>query len=87
MTLEILSSIRGAKPSGAVNELFMIIKQAYPSNDVIDNINVIGDNVITLEDLRDDVIVESSLLEKEIIKENFPRSKNNFLVVSKVLED
>ena len=87
MTLELLSNIKGAKPSPDVRELFMIIKDALPATEIADTEEVSGDIYVPLEDLRNDVVIESSSLEKEIIKENFPERKNEFLVVSKVIEE
>ena len=85
MTVDILSSIKGAQPSEAVNKLFEVIKNAAPSAD--SSFNKVINNAITLDDLRDDIVIESSSLEKQIIKENFPKEKNGYLVVSKVIED
>ncbi|WP_299064814.1 hypothetical protein [uncultured Polaribacter sp.] len=81
MTVDILSSIKGAKPSESVNKLFDVIKNAN-NNTASVNYN----NVVSLDDLREDVVIESSLTEKEIIKENFPKEKDGFLVVAKVVE-
>lgn len=83
MTVDVLSSIKGAKPSESVNKLFDVIKNANQNNVA----NVVHNHVVSLDDLREDVVVESSSLEKEIIKENFPREKDGFLVVAKVIED
>jgi Asp-tRNA(Asn)/Glu-tRNA(Gln) amidotransferase C subunit len=83
MTVDVLSSIKGAKPSESVNKLFDVIKNADKNNAV----NTVVNNVVSLNDLREDIVIESSSLEKEIIKENFPREKNGFLVVAKVIED
>jgi len=85
MTVDILSSIKGAQPSEAVNKLFEVIKNAATNND--SSFNKVINNAVTLDDLRDDIVIESSLLEKQIIKENFPKEKNGYLVVSKVIED
>ena len=85
MTVDILSSIKGAKPSKAVSKLFDVIKNAHPTtNNTFYNTN---NKAVTLNDLRDDVVVKSSSAEKQIIKENFPIEKNGFLVVSKVIEE
>ncbi|MDX6746579.1 hypothetical protein SHK09_07230 [Polaribacter sp. PL03] len=84
MTVDILSSIKGAKPSESVNKLFDVIKNANQNNNAT---NTVHNNVVSLKDLREDVVIESSSLEKEIIRENFPREKNGFLVVAKVIED
>ena len=84
MTVEILSSIKGAKPSESVNQLFEVIKNAHPSNDnAANNINL---NYLYVNDLREDVVIESSVTEKQLIIENFPNKKNGFLVVAKVIE-
>ena len=85
MTVDILSSIKGAEPSEAVSKLFDVIKNAHPTtNNASNNTN---NNAVSLADLREDVVIESSAIEKQIIKENFPNEKNGFLVVSKVIEE
>ncbi|QTD37015.1 hypothetical protein JL193_12900 [Polaribacter batillariae] len=84
MTVDILSSIKGAEPSESVNKLFNIIKNANQNNN---SNNAVNNNVVSLNDLREDVVIESSKIEKEIIVENFPKEKNGFLVVAKVIED
>ena len=84
MTVDILSSIKGAQPSESVNQLFEVIKNAVPSNtNAVNNINGIS---VSVSDLREDVVVESSEIEKQLIIENFPNKKNGFLVVAKVIE-
>ncbi|TWO33098.1 hypothetical protein E1J38_006550 [Seonamhaeicola sediminis] len=85
MTVDILSSIKGAKPSEAVSKLFDVIKNAHTSNDGTFNSN--HNNAVSIDDLREDVIIESSATEKQIIKENFPKEKKGYLVVSKVIEE
>lgn len=85
MTVDILSSIKGAKPSEAVNKLFDVIKNAHPTNN--NSFNNVNNSHVSLNDLRDDVVIESSKIEKQIIKENFPKEKDGFLVVSKVIEE
>ncbi len=84
MTVDVLSSIKGAQPSEAVSKLFDVIKNAHPTNNNAFNAN---NNAMSLNDLREDIVIESSPLEKQIIKENFPSEKNGFLVVSKVIEE
>ena len=42
---------------------------------------------MSLDDLRDDVVLDSSAIEKQIIIENFPKEKDSYLVVSKVIEE
>jgi len=84
MTVDVLSSIKGAQPSKAVNKLFEVIKNANTlSNNTYNNHN----NAVSLNDLRDDVVVDSPAIEKQIIIENFPKEKNGYLVVSKVIEE
>ena len=85
MTVDILSSIKGAQPSETVNKLFDVIKNAQPTNN--NSSNNVNYNCVSINDLREDVVIESSVLEREIIIENFPKSKNGYLVVAKVIED
>lgn len=84
MTVDILSSIKGAQPSEAVNKLFDVIKNAHTNNNSLNNVNY---NCLSINNLREDVVVESSDLEKQLIIENFPNKKNGFLVVAKIIED
>ncbi len=84
MTVDILSSIKGAESSEAVNKLFDVIKNAQAANNNSFNN---GNNCVTINDLRDDVVIESSAIEKQLIIENFPKEKNGYLVVSKVIEE
>ena len=85
MTVDVLSSIKGAQPSETVNKLFDVIKNAQPTNN--NSLNNVNYNCVSLNDLREDVVIESPALEKQIIIENFPKEKNGYLVVSKVIED
>lgn len=85
MTVDVLSSIKGAKPSAAVNELFDVIKNAQTNNNNSFNNN--HNNPVSVEALRPDVVVSCSETEKAIIKENFPKEKDGYLVVSKVIEE
>jgi len=84
MTVDVLSSIKGAQPSEVVNKLFDVIKNAQQTNNSFINKR---NNCVSLDDLRDDMVIESSAIEKQIIIENFPKEKNGFLVVSKVIEE
>lgn len=84
MTVDILSSIKGAQPSESVNQLFDVIKNAHPSNNNASN--TVNYNCVSVSDLREDVVIESSAMEKQLILENFPNKKNGFLVVAKVIE-
>ena len=85
MTVDILSSIKGAQPSESVNKLFDVIKNAIPSNNN-NAANNVNHNCVFVNDLREDVVIASSAMEKQIILENFPNKKNGFLVVAKVIE-
>lgn len=85
MTVDVLSSIKGAQPSEAVNKLFEVIKKAQSTNNHSFNNN--HNNYVSLNELRSDEIIESSAIEKQIIKENFPKEKNGYLVVSKIIEE
>ena len=85
MTVDILSSIKGAEPSEAVNKLFDVIKNANPTHN--NSFNNVNNNSVSLNDLRDDIVIKSSETERAIIKENFPKEKNGYLVVSKIIED
>lgn len=87
MTLEVLSSIKGAKPSEVINELFEVVKKAFPDGEETKFLNIFSDNVVTLNDLRNDDKIESTESEKKIIRDNFPLVKDGFLVVAKVIED
>lgn len=84
MTVDILSSIKGAQPSEAVNKLFDVIKNAQPTNN--NSLNNVNYNCVSVNNLREDVVIESSAIEKQIILENFPNKKNGYLVVAKVIE-
>jgi len=84
MTVDVLSSIKGAQESESVNKLFQVIKNAN-----ISNTNNFSDSSksVSLNHLRDDIVINSSKKEKEIIIENFPKEKNGYLVVAKVIEE
>lgn len=86
MPLDLLSSIKGARSSEAVNQLFDTIKQAVPENegDITPGKDV---EAVSLDSLRSDNIERCPEVEKELIKKNFPKEKNGFLVVPKVIED
>lgn len=83
MPVDILSSIKGAESSEAVDKLFDVIKNAE-INQSSSNQN--AKNAVSIDDLRADVVENSSEITKQIIKENFPKEKDGYLVVSKVIE-
>ena len=86
MPLELLSSIKGAKPSYALEELFLKVKTAV--NEIEEELRC-DDNfkIIDFETLRDDEVVKSDEEEIELIKQNFPLQKDGYLVVPKVIEE
>ena len=86
MTVDVLSSIKGAQASEAVNKLFEAIKNANSTNNN-NFFNNNHNNAVSLNDLREDFVIDSPQIEKQIIIENFPREKNGYLVVSKVIEE
>ena len=84
MTVDVLSSIKGAKESDTVSKLFNVIKKANTSTS---NLGNNSNNVLSLDDLREDIVINSSQIEKDIIIENFPKKKDGYLVVAKVIEE
>lgn len=86
MPLDLLSSIKGARSSEAVNELFNVIKRAVPGNEG-DSTSDKDIDTVSMDSLRSDIIERCPEIEKELIKKNFPKEKNGFLVVPKVIED
>ena len=84
MPVDILSSIKGAKPSSAVNKLFKVIIDAQASEHIQTNSNK---NVISINELRDDIVLECPEIAKNIIRENFPIEKEGYLVVPKIIEN
>jgi Asp-tRNA(Asn)/Glu-tRNA(Gln) amidotransferase C subunit len=87
MSLEILSSIQGAKQSEAIVKLFRVIRDAFPENEIAGGLPETDENAILFDKLREDIIIESDSREKELIAGNFPKEKNGYLVVSKTIED
>ena len=49
-------------------------------------VNNVHHNCVSVSDLREDVVIASSAIEKQLIIENFASKKNGFLVVAKVIE-
>ncbi|MEO9945694.1 hypothetical protein [Paraglaciecola sp.] len=84
MTVDVLSSIKGAKPSETINKLFEVIKNSDLSTAGSSGNN--NQNAVSIEQLREDTVVHASALEKQLIVENFPQEKNGYLVVAKVIE-
>ncbi len=86
MPLDLLSSIKGARSSEAVNELFNVIKRAVPDNPGM-SIQDKDPNAVSISELRSDEIKRCDEDQKELIRKNFPQEKNGFLVVPKVIEE
>ena len=86
MPLDLLASIKGARSSEAVNELFNVIKRALPENEGELTSDTEAE-AVSLESLRSDKIERCPENEKDFIKNNFPKEKNGYLVVPKVIED
>ena len=84
MTLDVLSSIKGAKASKVVDDLFEVIKKGHV-NDNEEN-NAVN-NAVSWDNLRPDTVIAASENERNLIIENFPKEKNGFLVVPKVIEE
>lgn len=86
MPLDLLSSIKGAVASEAVTELFNVIQEA-----VADQIESPEDEEVSegvsLDSLREDQIEACPEKVKETIRQNFPKEKNGYLVVPKVIDD
>ena len=83
MTLDVLSSIKGAKASKVVDDLFEVIKSGQVDTNSLDNSNI----AVDLEELRADEVHLSTETERAIIIENFPKEKNGYLVMPKVIEE
>jgi Asp-tRNA(Asn)/Glu-tRNA(Gln) amidotransferase C subunit len=86
-SLEILTNIKDAAASESVGQLFGIIRAAVPEQDNVDFVELMSGNAVAPNELREDVVIESSETERQIMINNFPASKNNYLVVPKVIEE
>ncbi len=60
--------------------------QEITSPEIILSIQESTNNVVTTNDLRDDIVIEASDEEKQRIIADFPKEKNNYLVVPRVIE-
>ncbi len=86
MPLDLLSGIKGARSSEEVNELFNVIKRAVTENEGDMTPDTYMD-AVSLDSLRSDIVERCPEIEKELIRKNFPKQKNGYLVVPKVIED
>jgi Asp-tRNA(Asn)/Glu-tRNA(Gln) amidotransferase C subunit len=89
MPLDLLASIKGARSSEAVDKLFDVIKRASTESngDQTPDGKNNTDTAVVAGSLRSDEVVSCPEIEKEFIRDNFPESKNGYLVVPKVIED
>ncbi len=83
MTLDVLSSIKGATASKVVEDLFEVIKKGH----VDGGTNEVHQQAVAIDDLRPDEVINSTATERNLIIDNFPKEKNGFLVVPKVIEE
>jgi Asp-tRNA(Asn)/Glu-tRNA(Gln) amidotransferase C subunit len=86
MPLENLSSIKGAKVSEIVEELFGKVRNAIHKIDEGNRI-LVPEKIIDMEMLRDDIVINTSEDEIKIIRQNFPVQKEGYLVVPRVIEE
>jgi len=86
MPLDLLSSIKGAQSSEAVNKLFDVIKGAVPDNHTEASYDM-DEHAVSIHDLRSDEPASCDADQKELIRKNFPAEKNGYLVVPKVMEE
>ena len=63
------------------------LRKVEAGNNNDDCISLLSSNAITTEQLREDIIVEVSDVEKQLIIDSFPNKKDNYLVVPKVIEE
>jgi len=87
MPLELLASIKGARSSEDVTELFSVILKAVPDDRGEDTQQPVMEQAVTVESLRNDEVRECPAAQREIIRANFPDQKDGYLVVPKVIDD
>ena len=85
--LEVLTYIKDATKSEPIEQLLGIIRTATPEQNNLDFVELSSDSAVETDELREDVVIESSETELQLIIDNFPLSKNNYLVVPKVIEE
>ena len=85
--LEVLTNIKDAASSESIAQLFGIVRKAVSETDDLDFTTLLAGSVVEMDALREDVAIETSESERQIIIDNFPLSKNNYLVVPKVIEE
>jgi len=82
-----LPNIEGATSSEAVELLFDMLRNAETGKNEVDFISLLSGNAILTDELREDIAMEASAVEKRLIIDNFPVEKNNYLVVPKVIDE
>lgn len=87
MPLELLSGIKGALPSDAVEQLFRVIGEAVPDSVEEHSTGRIVAGAVSPEALRSDDVVMCPDGERALIRKNFPREKDGYLVVPKVIDE
>ena len=85
--LEILTHIKDAAVSESMGQLFEFVRTAIPDEVDPNFIEHLTGSAVTTDELREDIVVESSETERQIMIDNFPLSKKNYLVVPKVIEE
>ena len=86
-SLEVLTNVKDATDSEVVRQLFGIIREAVPEQDEVDFVEQLSGSAVETNELREDIAIESTVCERKIMIDNFPHSKNNYLVVPKVIEE
>ena len=86
MPLDLLSSIKNAKSSVAVEKLFEVVRKTV-TGDEAENLNDSPLHSVTLNELRSDSVQNSTGAQKDLIRKNFPAEKKGYLMVPKVIED
>jgi Asp-tRNA(Asn)/Glu-tRNA(Gln) amidotransferase C subunit len=87
MPLELLSTIKGAKSSEPIEKLFDIVRNADAGQETESSIDLISNHLVAVDKLREDIVKDTTSVEKQIILDNFPNQKNNYLVVHRVIEE
>jgi len=86
-SLDVLSNIKDAESSESVEQMFGIVRAAVPKPNEFDFVEFMSGCAVTTNELREDIAIESSETERQIIIDDFPFKKNDYLVVPKVIEE
>ena len=86
-SLEVLTNIKDAVSSKSVEHMFGIVRAAVPINKEIDFVELMADSAVTINELREDIAIESTEKERQMIIDDFPFKKKDYLVVPKVIEE